>query len=63
MSSSPLSSRVQWVLGPSPSTRVCLQDILFSDTQACCCLSALNDREIILQSQAPISGKYRAFPF
>lgn len=30
MSSSPLSSRVQYVLGPLPSTRVCLQVILFS---------------------------------
>lgn len=30
MSSFPLSSRVQDVLGPLPSTRVCLQVILFS---------------------------------
>lgn len=30
---SPFSSRVQKVLGPSPSTRVCLQCILFSDSQ------------------------------
>jgi len=30
MSSFPLSSRVQYVLGPLPSTRVCVQVILFS---------------------------------
>lgn len=33
VSSSPFSSRVQKVLGPLPSTRVCLHRILFSDSQ------------------------------
>lgn len=53
MSSFPLSSRVQYVLGPLPSRRVCLQVILFSVshvTRLCGQLQAI--------SQQPFEDKH-----